>query len=101
MVAVLDETHSQILAYRQVRKNGAPLRNIADAGTSATKRRHLADVGIPESNRAPRERNLPDQRLEKRCLAHAVMPEHPHDLMLSHRESDSRQHGNASIPFVS
>ena len=45
-----------------------------------------ADVGAGEANFAAGQRNLADQRLEQRGLAHAVVAEHADDLVLADGE---------------
>ena len=100
MNTVLDEAHSQVLVDRQVRKDGAALRHVAQAGPRAPERNLLADVHAAEADGPFGQRNLADQRLEQRRLAHAVVAEDADDLVIADGEIDAGEHRNAAIPGV-
>ena len=51
-------------------------------------------------DRAAGERNLADQGLQERRLAHAVMAEHADHFVLADREVDPGQNRNAAIAGV-
>src|SRR5579863_1515924 len=98
--AIFDKAHAQVLVDGQAWEDLTALRHIAYAGARAAKRWAIADVRTCKTYFAAGERNLADQSLQQRCLAHAVVAEHADHLVLTDRKIDPGQNRNAAIAGV-
>ena len=87
----------EILAYRQVRKDPAPLGDVAKTKPCPAGHAEARDVGLIKADGAVRRRQLANQRAQQGRLAHAVVAEHADDLACPDLQGDPVQDRDRAV----
>ncbi len=85
--------HAQIVEDGEAGEDLPPLRHVAEAEPGTLVRGRRGDLGVTELDAPAGRRELADQGLEQRALAHAVMAEHADELACLDAERDVHDDG--------
>ncbi len=94
------QADAQVFLDRQLRKNLAPLRHVADAEPRALLGRQLEQIGAVERDAAGRRRQQAHDALEQRGLAHAVAAHQARARARGHGEIDIPQRVAAAVELI-
>ncbi|MCY1534054.1 hypothetical protein D9M68_694100 [compost metagenome] len=82
----------QVLLHRQQGEDAPMCGHQRDAAARDVVNRHACEIDAFEAHRPGMRTQQPDDRTHRRRLAHAIAPEHAHDLACIHMHRNAMQH---------